>query len=389
VIHQPRGTAVAARQAPQLGLDKDDLPHVPQDNRQEISSPDHRYDFHSTTVTPPFERESHRARRAAARGAAETTLMSYASCALTDDTTIDTKRFSEEGLGVRVGLPVNSGDVSTEGTMNRMIRKLIPKRLARAVNLLSKRRQGALRHSKVDSWRHSPVFSHGCPSATAANPLERYFDAHVQGAGIWKWKHYFDIYRRHLSKFVGRQPHVLEIGVYSGGSLGVWKSYFGEGCSVYGVDIQPACKSYEDESIKVFIGDQADRVFWGRLRKNVAELDVIIDDGGHTPVQQIVTLEETLPYLRPGGVYICEDIHGSSNAFSWYVDGLAANLNADNILGNVANNERRLVSPTTAFQAAVRSVHLYPYAVVIERTDAPVRELVAPKHGTHWQPFLK
>ena len=37
---------------------------------------------------------------------------------------------------------------------------------------------------------------------------------------------------------------------------------------------------------------------------------------GHTPEQQIVTLEEMLPHLRPGGVYLCEDVHGIHHDFA-------------------------------------------------------------------------
>ena len=54
--------------------------------------------------------------------------------------------------------------------------------------------------------------------------------------------------------------------------------------------------------IKVFIGDQADRKFWSQFRREVPILDLVIDDGGHEPEQQIVSLEELLPHLRPGGV---------------------------------------------------------------------------------------
>src|SRR5947207_11688241 len=36
------------------------------------------------------------------------------------------------------------------------------------------------------------------------NPLLAYFEAHRQGRGIWKWRHYFDVYHRHLAKFVGK-----------------------------------------------------------------------------------------------------------------------------------------------------------------------------------------
>src|SRR5215467_15051707 len=56
----------------------------------------------------------------------------------------------------------------------------------------------------------------------ASNPLLAWFNAHKEGAGIWKWMHYFDIYHRHLHKFAGREVHVLEVGIYAGGSLSMW-----------------------------------------------------------------------------------------------------------------------------------------------------------------------
>ena len=94
------------------------------------------------------------------------------------------------------------------------------------------------------------------------NPLEQYFDSHLEGPGIWKPRHYFEIYHRHFAKFVGREINVLEIGVYSGGSLGMWKEYFGPGCRIYGVDIAEDCRCYEDERTTILVGDQSDRAFW-------------------------------------------------------------------------------------------------------------------------------
>jgi hypothetical protein len=165
-------------------------------------------------------------------------------------------------------------------------------------------------------------------AAEGLNPLKSYFDSHREGRGIWKWTHYFDIYHRHFSKFVGREVHVLEIGIYSGGSLKMWRDYFGPECHVYGVDIEEACKVYEDDHTKVFVGDQADREFWRRLKQQVPAVDILIDDGGHSPTEQIVTLEEMLPHLRAGGVYLCEDVHGALNRFAAYAHGFAHNLNA-------------------------------------------------------------
>ncbi len=223
-----------------------------------------------------------------------------------------------------------------------------------------------------------------------SNPLRLLFDAHKEGPGIWRWHHYFDIYHRHLGRFRGRAVRVLEIGIYSGGSLEMWRNYFGPRCEVYGIDIEPACKAYESDGVRVFIGDQGDRNFWSRFKYEVQAVDIVIDDGGHLPEQQIVTFEELLPHLRPGGVYICEDIHGTLNTFAAYVYGSAQNLNAsDRGQENAENNERRLVYSASPFQSAVRSVHLYPFVTIVERTEAPISELVSTKRGTQWQPFLK
>jgi hypothetical protein len=217
----------------------------------------------------------------------------------------------------------------------------------------------------------------------ADNPLRRFFESRVEGPGIWKWEHYFDIYQRHLARFVGHDPNVVEVGVYSGGSLDMWQAYFGPGCTIHGVDIEPACRSYRREHVEIHIGDQASRHFWREFRARVPQIDVLIDDGGHEYKQQIITLEEMLPHLRPGGVYLCEDVHGDENAFSAYVSGLSGELNAFGVQPGTP-----LSAQATAFQRAIRSISVYPYVVVIERSDFAVREFVAPKRGSRWQPFL-
>ena len=58
------------------------------------------------------------------------------------------------------------------------------------------------------------------PVAAVPNQLETFFDARSDGRGIWKWRHYFDIYHRHFAPLRNRSGLVVvEIGVYSGGSL--------------------------------------------------------------------------------------------------------------------------------------------------------------------------
>ena len=206
------------------------------------------------------------------------------------------------------------------------------------------------------------------------NPLRDYFENHTEGRGIWKWRHYFELYQRHFNKFVNRTVNILEIGIYSGGSLDMWRSYFGQKCHVYGVDIENACKSYENEHTTVFIGDQADREFWKDFRSKTPPIDILIDDGGHRPEQQRITLEEMLPHLRCGGVYFCEDVHGKWNDFAAYASSLVDKLNHDGDMND--------------FRNSIHSIHFYPFCVIIEKHVAPPDKLVAPKQGTKWQPFF-
>ena len=258
------------------------------------------------------------------------------------------------------------------------------KQLARVLKALSMVRRGR-KFSSGQEWEPG---SHGAPT-TSRNPLREYFDSHKEGRGIWKWNHYFDVYHRHFQKFVGREVHVLEIGIYSGGSLGMWKEYFGPEARIYGVDLEAACKAYEGDRVSVFTGDQADRGFWKHFRDQVPKLDIVIDDGGHRHEQQIVTLEETLPHLRAGGVYLCEDVLEDSNYFAWYVDAFARCLNAANDLKtDLVDSESRATCNPTPLQSVIHSIHRYPFVTVIEKNAAPVAEFVAPKRGTEWQPFL-
>lgn len=127
-----------------------------------------------------------------------------------------------------------------------------------------------------------------------------------------KWTGYFDVYERHLAKFVGKAPKILEIGVLGGGSIELWLKYFGEGTQVIGVDIDPRCLEYKYEgNAQVVMGNQGDPDFWGEFLDKNTDFDIIIDDGSHIMEHQVLTLIMTFPHLKVGGVYICEDTHTS------------------------------------------------------------------------------
>lgn len=142
------------------------------------------------------------------------------------------------------------------------------------------------------------------------NDLEKYFKQNTERQ-IHKWSHYFDIYERHFAKFRNKEIVILEIGIDQGGSLQMWKNYFGNKAKIYGVDINPICKDFEEENIEIFIGSQSDRNFLRNIKKKIPSVDILIDDGGHTMRQQIITFEEMFDHVKDNGIYLCEDNHTS------------------------------------------------------------------------------
>lgn len=142
------------------------------------------------------------------------------------------------------------------------------------------------------------------------NYLYHYF-LHGKHKPINKWDHYFDVYERHLRPLASRGVTMLEIGILGGGSLQMWKSYFGPESRIYGIDANPDCRSHEEPQIEIFIGDSANRDFCKRVLDKTGRLDVVVDDGGHKASEQLNAFEELYPAVREGGVYIVEDTHTS------------------------------------------------------------------------------
>ena len=228
------------------------------------------------------------------------------------------------------------------------------------------------------AWPEPPA---GQDSVAGPNPLRELHAAHGSGAGLYKWEHYLDVYHRHLARFRGREVHVCEVGVHGGGSLQLWHDYFGPGCRVVGIDVLEECRSLADDRTTIVIGDQEDRALWRRLRDEHPPFDVVIDDGGHQAGQQVVTLEEALPHLNPGGVYVCEDVHRATNEFGAYLRALSSQLDAGDRAERPGGGLEIAASP---FQRAVASVHLYPFLAVVETNPSPVDRFVAEPRGTDW-----
>jgi 23S rRNA U2552 (ribose-2'-O)-methylase RlmE/FtsJ len=213
----------------------------------------------------------------------------------------------------------------------------------------------------------------------STNPLREYFEANP-GRLIDKWMHYFDVYHRHFERFRSRPVTLVEFGVFHGGSLQMWKHYFGPDARIVGVDIDPRCASLTEEQIEVRIGDQADRAFLESLRNELDQIDVVVDDGAHMLRHQLATFEEIFPAVSAEGVYLVEDLHTGywpeygggyarrtllgghrrPRSFVEYSKDLVDRLNAwhSREPGSLAVDD---------FTRTARSIHYYDSVLVIEK----------------------
>ena len=78
-----------------------------------------------------------------------------------------------------------------------------------------------------------------------------------------KWSSYFQVYEKIFSKYKNKKIKFVEIGVANGGSLFMWKKYFGKKAKIIGIDLNPNAKKLEKYGFKIYIGSQSDKKFLG------------------------------------------------------------------------------------------------------------------------------
>eukprot|EP00928_Gymnodinium_smaydae_P083515 TRINITY_DN66759_c0_g1_i1.p1 TRINITY_DN66759_c0_g1~~TRINITY_DN66759_c0_g1_i1.p1 ORF type:complete len:466 (-),score=44.49 TRINITY_DN66759_c0_g1_i1:279-1478(-) len=245
--------------------------------------------------------------------------------------------------------------------------------------------------------------------------FKKFFDNHLEGPGIHKWESYFPVYEEHFLRYCSsREPmRMMEIGIQSGGSLLMWRHSFGANLKLLlGVDVNPATREWErfGANVKVEIGSQANVSFLRGLRRSYPEgFDVILDDASHAPLHQFVTFVNLWPIIRPGGVYMIEDIVGDSPFWKWILhghvfrknqwaglveSGATGRPNAMNYGGRLSHFPRlkeccNVSFPTSQVQAEIDSIKIYPYILAITKRRRPLEYMSAPKHGTQWIPYGK
>lgn len=130
---------------------------------------------------------------------------------------------------------------------------------------------------------------------------------------------YLNKYEFFLSKWKNKRFNMLELGVFRGASIKMWRDFF-PNATIYAVDVDSEARQYTAENRKVIIADLS-------LYKNVSELsvlksEIIVDDASHMWRHQIMALLVLFDSLPHGGVYIVEDIETSFKGYehSFYND---------------------------------------------------------------------
>lgn len=145
---------------------------------------------------------------------------------------------------------------------------------------------------------------------TATTDLERMFYAH-QGQICHRWHHMLALYDAVLGSRRNSPVRVLEIGVRFGGSMDIWREFFGSAATIHGLDIDENCAQFDTSDHPVHIGSQTDLELLDKIIEQMGGVDVVIDDGGHFNEHQIATFNHLYPKLATDGIYICEDTHTS------------------------------------------------------------------------------
>jgi len=191
------------------------------------------------------------------------------------------------------------------------------------------------------------------------------------GTQIDKWHHYLPLYDRYFSPWRGKPVRFLEIGVSKGGSLAMWRKWFGPEAVIFGIDINPKCARYNGIDGQVRIGSQADPAFLHAVVREMGGVDVILDDGSHHMEHIRASLACLFPQLTVGGLYMIEDLHTAY--FAGYGGGVGAPQNFFHMVGELVDDMHRWYHQQNLrhkhLSRWITGLHVHDSIVVIDKAQ--------------------
>lgn len=120
---------------------------------------------------------------------------------------------------------------------------------------------------------------------------------------------YAERYREHFRHLFDKPVSILELGIFKGESLRMWKDMFPHG-TVIGLDINPVEILDKSGRIHAYCGLQQDTSLLDKIRTETAKdgFDIIIDDASHLGELTKISFWHLFNnHLKPGGIYVIED----------------------------------------------------------------------------------
>ncbi len=193
--------------------------------------------------------------------------------------------------------------------------------------------------------------------------------ANMSEVMVHKWHHYLPIYERYFQAYRGTSFRFLEIGVSKGGSLKMWREYFGPDALIFGIDIDPNCAQYNGQHGEVRIGSQDDPAFLGDVVEEMGGVDVVLDDGSHMMSHVRKSLDILFPLLSQGGIYMIEDLHTAY--WSTYEGGYTASENFFRTLPEILHDMHHWYhshgQTRPGVGGAVSGIHVHDSIAVLEK----------------------
>jgi cephalosporin hydroxylase len=190
-----------------------------------------------------------------------------------------------------------------------------------------------------------------------------------KGSVVHKWHHYIPLYDRYFSSYRGKEIRFLEIGVSKGGSLQMWRKYFGDDAIIFGIDIDPECKNFNGLAGQVRIGSQIDQLFLDSVVKEMGGIDIVLDDGSHHMKHVSVTLKYLFPHLSYGGIYMIEDLHTAY--WEKFGGGYRSNKNFFRFLGDLVDDMHHWYTTKGLKQAVISKdcsgIHIHDSMAVLDK----------------------
>lgn len=185
---------------------------------------------------------------------------------------------------------------------------------------------------------------------------------------------YASVYERYLRPWRGRRFTLLELGVYRGESLRMWRDYFPK-ARIVGLDIDPEA-ARRAPGFEVYVGSQADPELLDRVARELSTIDVVIDDASHINELTAASFRSLFPHVASGGLYFIEDVPRGSGEISdvGQVSGMSLNdgidfvnrrEDIDDLITEAARDTEEGARRRTDF------IHVYPRIIVVKRADDP------------------